>query len=904
MTSSRFTLRLALLAGCAGLAMAGAPGVAQTPPGQILVSKDPDFVDLGEHNAEIEKWRSEQQKELRRLGRATAEEFRKIDAEALNRARAAEAHRTRALEALSKKTGVPLNQGPGGTQPAQGRGSLGDVDTASLSGKDYNSTLEAAKKAGYTVKQQGDAFTIVELDTTVHRAPSEHTSQTGSSGRQAEIARGDNPETAMGLGRDDPAISVADNLKKAAHTVNEPPASISNSDLQKLGKMTGRNADAVTQVTGAPGDAATRAQADMLKQGYSPEAAGIVRDNATPQERAQDIADFQNRAKQVSVEAARAADTHANQTMEKLAGDARHANEALEATKATGDPVRTAKAQAQADAANKAVIDYHETRTAAQNAAVANDGDAAKIVNEARGGTNEGKSPSQIREAATLPDRKALTGAAAEPTRAPTVGPEPVKGAPGEAAPGAAPEGVGSKVVKGAGAALAAWAIIHGVQKGAEEAGKEAGEKGDGAVVSTVKTIGYSAWHGVGIGPALETGKRAGEESAKQWEKDVKEGKVDPTSKASQYWAQIRAVGWGVSEFTGLQAIKDAVVEGGGYVKDRYGQYQAEKAEAKANAEKAAGGKAGEKTAADAKTADKAADKTGEAGKDKTADGKTAGDKTADAKADKDKSQAGDKTADKDKTGADKTAGDKTTPDKAAADKAAAEKAAAEKLAAEKAAADKAARDKRDKDKAQIGGAIAAAGQKEIKTPPAPVVAPPPPPPAPTTTEVEGGWLKDKNGTTKVVYVNDAQGNRIGGYYVHYDANGRETGRESFKENAPDQQPTQQPAATLSGRYVGRISGEAGGSIEMTVSGASVSGRISGSYQGDAFTSSFSGAVNGDGSFSAAARGVLQGNLNGKISPYSFNGAVKGRVDGRSGSGSWSGKNSWGAASGSWSARK
>ena len=294
MTSSRFTLRLVLLAGCAAIALSSAPGVAQTPPGQILVSKDPDFVDLGEHNAEIEKWRSEQQAELRRQGRATADEFRKIDAEALNRARAAEAHRTRALEALSKKTGVPLNQGPGGTQPAQGRGSLGDVDTASLSGKDYHSTLEAAKKAGYTVKQQGDAFTIIELDTTVHRAPSEHTSQTGSSGRQAEIARGNNPETAMGLGRDDPAISVADNLKKAAHTVNEPPASISNSDLQKLGKMTGRNADAVTQVTGAPGDAATRAQADMLKQGYSPEAAGIVRDNATPQQRAQDIADFQN----------------------------------------------------------------------------------------------------------------------------------------------------------------------------------------------------------------------------------------------------------------------------------------------------------------------------------------------------------------------------------------------------------------------------------------------------------------------------------------------------------------------------------------------------------------------------------------------------------------------------------
>lgn len=918
MTSSHISSRAALLAGVAALALASAGMAAETtkpppPPDQVLVSKDPDFVNLDEHNSAIEKWRSEQQAELRRQGRATAEEFRKIDAEALNRARAAEVHRTRALEALSKKTGVPLTQGAGGTQPAQGRGTLGDIDTNSLSAKDFQKTIEAAKKAGYTVQHQGDAVTIKELDTTVHRAPSEHVSQTGSSGRAAEIARGNNPETAMGLGRDDPAISVADNLKKAAHTVNTPSDAITSSDLQKLGKMTGRNADAVTQVTGASVDPVTRQQADLLKQGYSPEAAGIVRDNATPQQRAQDIADFQSRARQVSVEAAKAADVHAGKVMDDLAGKARAANEALESAHASGDPVKVSEAKAQVEAANKAVIDYHETRAAAQNAATVNDPDAAKIVNEARGVSNEGKSPSEIREAATAPDRKAMTQAAAEPTRAPTAEPtraptaEPGKApfsgesvkppapgegvkapAAGEAAGGEGVAGKGSTAIKGAGAALAGWAIYQGVKKGAEEAGKEAAEKGDGALTSTVKTIGYSAWHGVGIGPAIETGKKAGEESAKQWEKDVREGRVDPTSKASQYWAQIRAVGWGVSEFTGLQAIKDAIVEGGGYVKDRYGQYQAEKAEAKANADKPAGAKPG--------------DKAGEKAGDKTAAG--------DAKApDKAGEKPGDKAADKDKAGQpgdkDKAAQDKTTADKAAADKAAADKLAADKAAAEKAAADKAARDRRDKDKTPIGAAISAAGAKEVKqTPPTPVVAPPPPPPPPpppTTTEVEGGWIKDRNGTTKVIYINDASGNRIGGYYVHYDAAGREIGRESFKETPPE---PQQPAPTLSGRYAGRITGQAGGSFEMTVSGATVSGRISGSYQGDGFTSSFSGALNADGGFSAPAHGVLQGNLGGKISPYPFNGVVSGRVDGRSGAGAWSGKNQWGAASGQWSARK
>jgi len=943
----RTPLILSLRAGCCALALVVAgSGLAQTgvPPGTVLASPDPDFVDLDKHNSEIEKWRSGQQAELRRQGRATAEEFRRIDQQAIERARAAEAHRTRALDALAKRTNTTLGQGPGGTQPAQGRGTLGDIDTASLSGRDYHKVLQEARKAGYTITpQQGDAFTIKELDVTVHREPvTRSSSPVGSSARAAEIARGNNPETAMGLGRNDPAISVADNLKKAAHTVNTPPDKIDGTELQKLGKMTGRNADAIAQVTGQPVDPVTRAQADALKQGYSPEAAGIVRDNATPEQRAQDIADFQKRSKQVSVEAVRAADTHANTQMEKLAGEARHANEVLEATKATGDTARTQRAQAAADAANKAVIEYHETRAAAQNAAAVNDADAAKIVNEARGVSNEGKSPSQIREAAVAEGRKQLTSAAAEPTRAPTTTAEPVKG-PGTAEAGAGEAaagkgGVRSTVMKGAGGALGVYAIYHGIKRGAEEAGKEAGEQGDGALKSAAKTVGYSAWYGVGIGGAIETGKKAGEESAKQWEKDVKEGKVDPNSKLSQAWAHIRGVGWGISEFTGLTAIKDATVEGAGYVKDRYTQYKAEKAEANAKAETAAKTPAaGDKTAGDKAAGDKAAgdktagDKTAgdKAAGDKAAGDKTAGDKAAGDKAAGDKTAgdkaAGDKTAgDKaagDKAAGDKTAGDKTAGDKTAGDKAAADKTAADKAAADKAAADKdkgtrdkdkADKDKADKDKAPIGSAIGAAGVKQLQPPkpPQPVAVvpppPPPPPPAPQTTEVEGGWVKSKDGMTKVVYINDANGNRIGGYYVNYDASGKETGRQHFKESGgADSQSASAPNPALDGTYSGRITGGSSGSLTITVSGGQVSGTIGGVHEGDPITASFSGPLSADGGFSAAAKGTLRTTWSdGKTASFTFAGKVSGKVNGRSGSGSWSGGNQWGASQGTWSARK
>lgn len=186
-----------------------------------------------------------------------------------------------------------------------------------------------------------------------------------------------------------------------------------------------------------------------------------------------------------------------------------------------------------------------------------------------------------------------------------------------------------------------------------------------------------------------------------------------------------------------------------------------------------------------------------------------------------------------------------------------------------------------------------------------PAEAPPPPsstaPPAAGTTKVEGGWLQDKNGKTKVVYILDAKGVRIGGYYVHYDKDGREIGRDTFKESGETQQ---QPSAPLDGLYQGRITGKSSGAITLTVSGSTVSGTINGVYSGDSFNARFSGALNSNGSFDAPAQGVLYGNWGKEVIPYRVSGRVSGRVDGRKGAGSWSGKNQWGSDQGKWQASK
>ncbi|HRK24600.1 MAG TPA: hypothetical protein PLQ11_06575, partial [Beijerinckiaceae bacterium] len=176
-----------------------------------------------------------------------------------------------------------------------------------------------------------------------------------------------------------------------------------------------------------------------------------------------------------------------------------------------------------------------------------------------------------------------------------------------------------------------------------------------------------------------------------------------------------------------------------------------------------------------------------------------------------------------------------------------------------------------------------------------------------TTTEVEGGWVKNSSGMTKVVYINDANGNRIGGYYVNYDASGKETGRQHFTESGGAQPQTASAPVNpaLEGTYSGRIAGGSSGSLTFTVSGGQVSGTIGGVHEGDPINASFSGPLSAEGTFSAAANGVLRTTwADGKTSTFTFTGKIGGKVNGRSGSGTWSGSNRWGASKGTWSASK
>jgi hypothetical protein len=140
--------------------------------------------------------------------------------------------------------------------------------------------------------------------------------------------------------------------------------------------------------------------------------------------------------------------------------------------------------------------------------------------------------------------------------------------------------GLGSKLVKGGMGLAMVYGIYEGVKEGAAQAGEEAAKNGDGAAASTAKTVGYSLWNGLGFGAATKIGTEAGQESAKVWAEGVKKGEIDPTSRWEKAWAMGRGALWGVSEFTGLTAIKNAAVEAGGLAVDRYGQYRAEKAAA------------------------------------------------------------------------------------------------------------------------------------------------------------------------------------------------------------------------------------------------------------------------------------------------------------------------------------
>ncbi len=94
--------------------------------------------------------------------------------------------------------------------------------------------------------------------------------------------------------------------------------------------------------------------------------------------------------------------------------------------------------------------------------------------------------------------------------------------------------------------------------------------------------------------------------------------------------------------------------------------------------------------------------------------------------------------------------------------------------------------------------------------------------------------MANKDGRSKVVYINDADGNRIGGYVIHYDKDGREIGRVSWDEKPP---PPPEVGAGADGHYDGTVTfharpaKEVTGTLSLDVRGGKVKGVLTAKYQ-------------------------------------------------------------------------
>lgn len=357
--SRRAALALAVL--CVGWSVGGAARGEVSPEVEEARAFQKQVQDL-------EAQRAAAHDELSRKG-GRPEQHKALDDDFLNRARQLESTRTEQLKKLGQKAGVgegALKQGAYGTQPTEGRGAIGDVDSASLSGKDFDKVKQTAKKAGYTVVEQGDTFTIKELDTTVHRGESPYKSQAGSSARQTEAARGYGRETSRSLGTGDANVKVMDNLGKSGHTLDKPAGQMRASDWQEMGKMTGRNMDAAG-IT----DPKLREQCEMLKKGYHPKSVGI-----------DDMGDFQRKCQQANAEAAKQTRAQAKAVETQLEGEVRKAATELDQAKKSGDPRKINEAAQKQKTLREQLSEHRTSQKAAEEALTKNQPQQGKKILE------------------------------------------------------------------------------------------------------------------------------------------------------------------------------------------------------------------------------------------------------------------------------------------------------------------------------------------------------------------------------------------------------------------------------------------------------------------------------------------------------------------------------------------
>ena len=519
------------------------PGALAQSAAQPAAPQPP--TDLAQRVAELDAWRLAEHAKLQASGKATAAAYKTIDDLYLIKGRQMhETVRNPALRALETAAGVrqgALEQGGAGTKPEFGRGAPGDVDTGSMGGRQFESVRQTAKKLGYTVHGEGDYFTIKELGTTVHREPTRYTSAPGSSARQAEINRGLGHETSYNVNSPaaDANVAALKNLEKGAHTLNKPPADLSLADVQELAKMTQRNMDA-----GGIRTPRLRAQVDMMKAGYSPEAAAVVPANASPAEKAAAMGEFQRQARDVNTEAVKTTQARANETMGQLRDTAAAAEAKLAKARAAGNGDAVAAARQELIAAKTEATEFQAQQRAARDALIRNNPEGARVMAEAQGMKVEpvnGPNGPRYRTSQGMKTPSQLTDALVEPP----------------AAPGPAASRL-SRGLNNIGMGLMVLGLYHGVMEAQERAGREAGERGDSALTSVARLGAYSVWNGLGGAWAVQSGQEGQARSMAQYQEDLAKGRVDSMSFGSFLYARARGVTSGVYQFLGLKGIEDA----------------------------------------------------------------------------------------------------------------------------------------------------------------------------------------------------------------------------------------------------------------------------------------------------------------------------------------------------------
>ena len=536
----------------AALLVVGAawPGVAsRLAHAQAVVQVDP--MELPRRLAQLEAAKAAERAALHASRTGTQESYMAMDNKYLAEARKLDQSvRAPAQRSIEQAAGVEpgsLQQGSAGTNPQKGRGAFGDTDSASLSGKAFSAVRWAAEKLGFHVTGEGDYFTIQELNSTVHREPTRYASPTGSSSARVETARGFGHETSTNVNSPAPDANVAvlKNLEKGGHTLDTPPARLleSPAQLQELAKMTQRNIQ-----DGGIQNLRLKSQVDLMKAGYSPEAAGAVPPNGTTVEKTAALQEWMQPVRDANLQAARNTQAQANETMARLSDATAAAEGRLAKARTAGNADALAAARAEYQSVKAEKIQFDTRQGVAREALVRNNPDGGRLLAEARGMKVElinGPAGPRFRTPEGVKTQSQLADMLTEPPLGP---PQPGSS-------------LVSRGLNNIGMGLMVVGLYMGIKEAQERAGREAGERGDSTLTSAAKLGAYSVWHGLGGAWAVQSGQEGQARSMAQYQEDLAKGRVDSMSFSSFLYARARGATSGVYQFLGLKGIEDAHAE-------------------------------------------------------------------------------------------------------------------------------------------------------------------------------------------------------------------------------------------------------------------------------------------------------------------------------------------------------